>query len=195
SIEAIRRCLERARVQVEEITHLIFVSTSGLSTPSIDAHIINELQFNPHIRRTPVFGLGCAGGAAGLGQAARLASRPEEKILLVAVEISSLTFQRDDFRKSNLVATSLFSDGAAAVLLAGNGEYTGRPRVIDSQSTIWPGTIDLMEWDFSSKGLQVIFSKKIPEVIETNLSENMAGFLGRHQLRLQEIDHFILHPG
>lgn len=129
SRQAVSDCLKQAGARPGDVDHLIFVSTSGLSTPSIDAHLINEMGFSNSIRRTPVFGLGCAGGAAGLSRLHDLCRVPgQDCVLLVAVELCSLTFQFQDFSKANLVASSLFSDGAAAVLMTRGGfDSNGAP--------------------------------------------------------------------
>ena len=196
SIEAIEDCLNRAGVGPEQIDHLIFVSTSGVSTPSIDARIINKLRFDSHIKRTPIFGLGCAGGAAGLSRCHDLAKgAPEERILLVSVELSSLTFQFQDYSKSNLVASALFSDGAAAVLVCGDQCAEPGIQVVDSLSTLWPNTLDVMGWDFSETGLSVIFSPEIPRILATHIKATLCEFLKRNDLSLKDLSHFIIHPG
>lgn len=244
SRQAVCECLKGAGAQPSDVDHLIFVSTSGLSTPSIDAHLINELGFSSGIRRTPVFGLGCAGGAAGLSRQRDLCRVPgQECVLLVTVELCSLTFQFRDFSKANLVASSLFSDGAAAVLMtrgdfsangapssptpsgralqagtassqerpapqdaparqdssspcqAGRQEARVRARVLATCSTIFPDTMDVMGWDFSENGLGVIFSRRIPQLIGRHIRENITTFLKGQGLGLEDISHFLVHPG
>ncbi len=196
SAEAIQQCLDPVGLKPSDIDQILFVSSSGLSTPSIDARLANSLGFKKHIKRTPIFGLGCAGGASGLSRAGDLAkSVPGQRVLLVAVELSSLTFQFQDFSKSNLVASSLFADGAAAVLVqTENGSTTG-PQILATQSTIWPSTLHIMGWDFSETGLSVIFSRQIPKLIQQHIRENIDGFLKPQGLELSDIDHFIVHPG
>jgi alkylresorcinol/alkylpyrone synthase len=123
---AVTEALARAHVAPSDVDHLILVSTTGIATPSLDARLMNRIPFSPHMRRTPIWGLGCAGGAAGLARAAEWASlHPGARVVLVAVEICSLTFQADDLSKSNLVATALFADGAAAVVLGSDGGGRG----------------------------------------------------------------------
>ncbi len=145
SIEAIEDCLEKARLGPNDIDHLIFVSTGGMSTPSIDAHIINKMKFGPHTKRTPIFGLGCGGGAAGLARCLDLArGSSRERILLVSAELSSLTFQHKDFSKSNFVASALFSDGVATAVVCGHECPEEGIRMVDTYSTLWPDTLDIM---------------------------------------------------
>ena len=196
SSEAIQNCLEPQGICPSQVDHLLFVSTSGLSTPSVDARLINRLAFDRHVCRTPIFGLGCAGGAAGLARCQQLAKAdPQVLILLVAVEISSLTFQAGDFSKSNLVASALFADGASAVLVAGDSRGLEGPEIVDTQSTIWPDTLDVMGWDFSSRGLSVIFSKSIPFLLRKFVRENVDGFLSRSGQTISSLSHFAIHPG
>ena len=196
AVDAIRRCLEPLGVHPSQVDHLLFVSTSGFSTPSIDARLINRLGFDSHVFRTPVFGLGCAGGAAGLARSYQLARcDPQALVLLVAVEISSLTFQPGDFSRSNLVASALFADGAGAVLVTGGDRTWEGPEILDAQSTLWPDTLEVMGWDFSSRGLEVVFSKSIPFLLRKVLRENVDGFLSRSKMTIPSLRHFAVHPG
>lgn len=193
--QAASSCLKSCGVDASAINHLIFISNSGMSTPSVDARLINRLGFDLHVRRTPIFGLGCAGGAAGLSHACQVSrADPENWILMVAVELNSLTFQEKDFTKSNLVASSLFSDGAAAALIQCRGIEEG-PRVLAAQSTVWPQTLDIMGWDFTHSGLKVVFSPRIPRLVQEEFKSNIEEFLSGLELGLRDIHHFLLHPG
>ncbi len=190
------RCLENAGITPRDIDYIIFVSTSGLATPSIDARLINLLGMRSDIRRTPVWGLGCAGGAAGISQAYHyLLGHPRERVLLVAIELCGLTFQQNDLSRSNFVATALFGEGAAAVLL--NGDEVDAPGVsiIGTRSTFWPDSLDIMGWNLMNSGLQVVFSQSIPHIVETRARENIEAFLRIHNLELPDIDYLIFHPG
>ncbi len=196
STTAVKDCLAKAGLRPSDIDHLVFISTSGVSTPSIDARMINRLGFGRHIRRTPIFGLGCAGGAAGLSRCWELAkASPSKRILLVAVELSSLTFQHGDFSKSNLVASALFADGAAAVLIGGDETPERGVEIIDTQSTLWPETLDVMGWKFSQTGLQVIFSRSIPHLLKLHIRQNIEQLLQHNGLALKDVSHYVIHPG
>ena len=193
---ASRQCLGLAGCNPEEIDYLVFVSTTGMATPSIDARLINLLNLRSSIHRTPIWGLGCAGGAAGLAHAYHyLLGHPKARVLLVAVELCGLTFQQNDFTKSNFVATALFGDGAAAVLLGGDEVEADGAEIVDTHSTFWPDSIDVMGWNFLNSGMQVVFSRSIPRIVEEKAKANFDEFLERHSLKLTDIDHFILHPG
>jgi alkylresorcinol/alkylpyrone synthase len=199
SVQAAKDCIERADKSIQDIDHIIFVSTTGIAVPSIDSRIINELTMDPHTKRTPIWGLGCAGGAVGLSRARDyVTAYPNERVLLVAVECCGLTFQKEDKSKSNLVGTSLFADGAAAVLIEGEDcalSERNHINIIDTMSTLWPDTQDVMGWDINEHGLKVIFSRDIPTLVHQLLAPNMTDFLGRHGLTGRDIQHFIAHPG
>lgn len=194
--EAAKKCLDAAGIKPESVDYLLYVSTTGLATPSIDARLINRLGMSSHTQRSPVWGLGCAGGAAGLSQAYQFVKgNPKAKVLLVAVELCGLTFQFGDMSLANLTATALFGDGAAAVLVAGEDASKDGVEIIDSQSTLWPDTYEVMGWDIMNEGMQVVFAKSIPEVIRKLMKQNAEEFLAKHGLGLRDITHFILHPG
>lgn len=196
SAQAVRNCLKAAGVPPDDVHHLLFVSTSGLATPSIDARLVQNLGFSSHVRRTPIFGLGCAGGAAGLARCMDLArATPRGRILLVAVEISSLTFQRNDFSRANLIASALFSDGAAAVLVCGDECPEEGTEIVDSSSTLWPGTLNVMGWEFSEEGLSVVFSPRIPTLLTETIAGIVSAFLAGNRLQPRDIQAYVLHPG
>jgi alkylresorcinol/alkylpyrone synthase len=205
---AARACLEQAGLEPADVDHLIWVSTTGMAAPSPDAMLINQLGMGRHTRRTPIWGLGCAGGVAGLARACEYARGfPNQRVLLLSVELCSVTFQWDDRSKRNLIAASLFADGAAAVLVEGDevGGWGSNsptpyppspiPQVLGTQSTLWPDTLDIMGWDMVDTGMQVVFSSRIPQIVQTLMRENVAEFLAPHGLGLDDIDHWVLHPG
>lgn len=207
-IESIRQCLRnssflREPIDDKEIDAIFFISTTGFSTPSIEAKIMNERSFSPHTKRIPIWGLGCAGGAAGLSRAHEYClAYPDANVLVVAEELCSLTFQPGDLSKSNLIGTSLFADGAACALLVGDesslierSNLTFRPVVRGTQSTLMPDSEEVMGWDIKDEGLYVIFSKSIPKIIEDWLKPNVEEFLKRHGLETERISHFVAHPG
>jgi alkylresorcinol/alkylpyrone synthase len=193
---AILECLESADLGPADVDHFIFVSTTGVATPSIDARLINMLQMRNNIKRTPVWGLGCAGGAAGLSRAFEYTRAfPRERALVLALEMCALTFQRRDVSKSNLVATSLFADGAAAVLVTGDHVRAEGPRILGSRSTLWYDSLDVMGWEINDRGLKVMFSKDIPSIVRKCVLPNLLEFLREHDLQLTDLRHIVAHPG
>ncbi|MFL6009374.1 MAG: type III polyketide synthase [Rubrobacteraceae bacterium] len=192
SEKAAQRALDRSGADPEDVGAIFFVSTTGVSTPSLDAKLIFRLGLSEHTRRVPIWGLGCAAGAAGLARAAEHARLyPDQLVLLVGVELSGLTFQRGDLSKSNLISTSLFADGAAAVLL---GSGAG-PEVLGGYSTTWPGTEDVMGWELVETGLKVQLSKSVPQIVQERFRANLTQACASLGLDFEELEHFVLHPG
>ncbi len=195
-LDASRRLLEQQGLKPTDLDYIIYINTTGLATPSIDARLINLLGCRPNIRRTPIWGLGCAGGVAGLSHAYHHAlGHPKEKILLVAAELCGLTFIPDDFSKSNLVATALFGEGGAAVLVAGDETDVPGLEIIGTQSRFYPDSLDVMGWNIVSAGLQVVFAQRIPDIVAANACQDFSEFLEKYSLSLADISAFIFHPG
>ncbi|MGI8866218.1 MAG: type III polyketide synthase [Rubrobacteraceae bacterium] len=192
SEKSARRAMDKAGVEAGEIGAIFFFSTTGIATPSLDSKLIFRLGLSEHTRRIPIFGLGCAAGAATLARAAEYARLyPDQKVLMVGVELSGLTFQRIDRSKANLISTSLFADGAAAVIL---GSGVG-PQVIGASSTTWPDTEDVMGWELIETGLKVQLSKSVPVIVREKLRDDLEAACASHQLDFADLQHFILHPG
>lgn len=187
------KALARAGLGPEAVDALVLVSTSGLATPSLDAHLMERLPFRRDVERLPIFGLGCAGGVLGLGRAAALAcSRPARTVLLLVVELCGLTFRRNDRSKGNFVATALFGDGAAALLLSCQG---AGPAVSGWGEHTWPGSLGIMGWRIENDGFGVLFSRDIPSLVRERMAAVTAGYLRKQGLTLADIDSFVCHPG
>jgi alkylresorcinol/alkylpyrone synthase len=200
STAAIHDCLAKASVGIEDIDYLIFVSTTGLATPSIDARLIHLLPFKKNIRRLPLWGLGCAGGAASLSLAMNLANaEPTATILVVVAELCGLTFVKNDMSKAALISTALFSDGAAAALICGDKSPAtvapNFPRLIASETRTMDESLNVMGWNFSEHGFRVILSQHVPEIVKTFLKESVDKFFEKKELKDVTLSHFITHPG
>lgn len=190
---AAEQALRRAGLAVEDVDAIVVVSTTGIATPSLDALVIDRLRLRRDVRRLPVFGLGCAGGVLGLARAADMAqASPGERVLVLVVELCGLTFRRNDLSKSNIVATALFGDGAAAVLLSTRGDG---PAVAFSAEHTWPDSLDVMGWGVEDDGLRVVFSRDIPALIRNEFRAVLDAVLARHDLTRGDIDRFLCHPG
>ena len=189
------RALDQAGVGFDEIGAIVTVSTTGIATPSLDALLMERMRFPRQAQRLPIFGLGCAGGALGLARAAALATAmPHKPVLLIVVELCTLQFRRDDLARSNIVATALFGDGAAAAVLRGDGMGIG-PAIYASGEHTWPRSLDIMGWEVAEDGLKAIFSRDIPHLVTSELGAVVHEFLARNGLGLAEIDRFVCHPG
>lgn len=178
SREVSEAALEQAGLPAEAVDGIVFVTTTGLATPSLEAHLTNAMPLPADVRRVPVWGLGCAGGVAGLARTADMArAHPESRFLLVAIELCSLAFLRGELSKKMLVAAALFGDGAAAALVAGDELATEGPQVGASRSHLWPDTEDVMGWEVLEEGLGVVFSPEIPGIVEERMPQVVDPFL------------------
>jgi alkylresorcinol/alkylpyrone synthase len=199
SVSAIKDCLNTAHSSLEDIDHIIFVSSTGISAPSVDAHLINELKINRHIKRTPIWGLGCVGGAVGLTRAMEYTKAyPKSAVLVIALEICSLAFQREDYSKSNIVSLALFSDGAAASIVCGDEHVlagSSKISLIDSLSTTYYDSLEVMGWEIVDDGLKAIFSKDIPTIVRKEVKSNIKELLDTNNLSVPDLKHFAVHPG
>lgn len=199
SVKAVEGCIASAGIPKEAVTDLIFVSTTGLATPSLDALIIDKMRLNPRTNRMSIFGLGCGGGVSGFAKACALArANPQAVVLLVAVELCSLTFLRNDFSKSNFIGSCLFADGAAACLITGDAyEHASDSgiRYVASGSRLYYDSQEIMGWDFTDHGFKVLFSPGIPALVAANVRDDVTSFLSEHGLSLSDIRYFIFHPG
>lgn len=195
---AVRAGLASAGLSPADVDHLWFVTVTGVSTPSLDAKLSNRLGLRPGVKRTPIFGLGCMAGAAGVARASDvLRAFPGEVAVMLSVELCSLTFQRDDASIANVVATGLFGDGAAAVVMAGGARTNGAraPRIVATRSVLYPGTEWVMGWEVVDTGFKVALSAKVPEVVEAHVGADVDAFLADHGLARGDVRHWIAHTG
>lgn len=193
-------CLAKAKLQPSEVDALVTVSTTGLATPSLDARLMQRIGFRSDTERLPIFGLGCAGGVLGLARAGAIArARPGARVLLLVVELCGLTFRPQDLAKSNIVATALFGDGAAAVVLKTESESKANgarvPSIRAWGEHTWPDSLDVMGWRIEDDGFGVLFSRDIPTILRRQLGDAMDRFLAKQGLQRADIDGFICHPG
>ncbi|SLN55115.1 Alpha-pyrone synthesis polyketide synthase-like Pks11 [Oceanibacterium hippocampi] len=192
---AAKDCIARAGLEVADIGGIVTVSSTGIATPSLDALLMQRLPFGPDTERLPIFGLGCAGGVLGLARAAALArANPDRIYLLLVVELCGLTFRAGDRSKSNVIATALFGDGAAAALVTCRDGFEG-PAITATAEHTWPDTLDIMGWNVRDDGLEVQFSRDIPTLVRRDMAGILADFLRRHELAPGDIDTFVPHPG
>jgi len=176
-----------------DVRAIVVASTTGIMTPSVDAALTMSLGLSPHVTRIPIFGLGCAAGVSGLARAAELSRLyGGAPVLFVAVEICSVTFQRSDSSKSNIVGSSIFGDGAAAVLVSADG--TG-PEIQHGYSTLFPHTEDIMGWDVTDTGLRVRFSRDIPAFVRAHIPGVLVNAYQAWGISAADVGDIIAHPG
>lgn len=196
SERSVRELLDKAGLTPRDLDHVFFVSVTGLATPSIDARLVNRLGFRADVKRTPIFGLGCVAGAAGIARAADyLRAFPKQRALLLAVELCSLTLQREDLSIPNIIASGLFGDGAAAVLLEGAECKAQGPEVTASTSVFYPDTERVMGWDIVDTGFKVVLNAQVPHLVREHVGRNVTDFLALHETTRKDIHHWIAHTG
>jgi alkylresorcinol/alkylpyrone synthase len=185
--------LRRAGLAPEQVDGIVVASTTGIATPSLDAMLVDRLGLRRDVERLPIFGLGCAAGVLGLARTAALArAQPGTRWLFLVVELCGLTFRAGDQSKSNVIATALFGDGAAACLIS--ADPVG-PSLVGWGEHTFEASLDVMGWDVADDGLKVLFSRDIPNLVRTELGALITGFLARHNLSLSDIAEFCCHPG
>ncbi|MDQ2712068.1 MAG: type III polyketide synthase [Acidobacteriota bacterium] len=195
--KAICQAINRTGVNPDDIGAFIFVSVTGIASPSIEGRLISKMGLNTRMKRMPIFGLGCVAGAAGIARAADyVRAFPGQTCLLLSVELCSLTVQQNDFSAANLISTGLFGDGAAAVLVAG-AEYEGLagPEIVATRSVFYPDTERVMGWDISEKGFSIVLSRDVPDVVRQNLRRDTDEFLQDNGLTRADIGSWVIHTG
>jgi len=193
-VEVAEKALAGAGIRAADVDSVVTVCSTGIATPSLDARVARRIGFRSDVSRVPVFGLGCAGGVSGLSVASRLAqARPGSNVLMVTIELCSLAVRLDEVTKANVIATSLFGDGAAAVVVrAGDG---GKTTIESTGEHLWPGTLNVMGWSVDPLGFGVILRRTIPDFVSNELKPALTQILSRMRLSLADIGRFICHPG
>lgn len=198
--QAIFGALADAGLAPGDVDVVLSTTVTGVAAPSIEARLADRIGLRPDVRRVPMFGLGCVGGAAGIGRMHDyLLGHPDDVAVLLSVELCSLTMQRDDHSTANLIASGLFGDGAAAVIGIGAQRAarigaTG-PRVLDSRSHLYPDTARTMGWDIGSSGLKIVLDAEVPRLVQKYLGEDVRGFLAHHHLARTDVTAWVSHPG
>jgi len=195
---AVSDALAAADIDPGNVDVIFSTTVTGLAVPSLDARIAAMVGLRPDVKRVPMFGLGCVAGAAGIARMHDyLLGRPHQVAVLLAVELCSLTVQRDDRSVANLVASGLFGDGAAAVVAVGDTHPKADmgPRVVDTRSHLYPDTQRTMGWDIGSSGLTIVLDAQVPTLVEQYLGTDIKDLLADHQLSVGDVAHWVAHPG
>ena len=194
--KALCGALTRAGFSPADLGAFFFVSITGISSPSIDARLINRMNLPVNIKRVPIFGLGCVAGAAGISRAADyVRAFPKQVAAVLSVELCSLTLQQDDLSVANLISSGLFGDGAGAVLVSGAEREADGPKILATRSVFYPNSEHVMGWDISEKGFRIVLSREVPEVVHQHLASDVDAFLADEGFSRADIGSWILHTG
>jgi alkylresorcinol/alkylpyrone synthase len=203
--QAVQKALDQAGLEPSDISAIFFTSVTGLACPSIDARLVNLMNFPKDIKRTPIFGLGCVAGAAGISRTVDyVRAYPKQYAILLSVELCSLTWQENDASMAAIVASGLFGDGAAAVVVAGEETPHGKrptsvqepcPRVVATKSTFYPNTEHLMGWNINQSGFNIVLSAEVPDLVNSELKRTVEDFLSENNMNMHQICSFIMHSG
>jgi alkylresorcinol/alkylpyrone synthase len=207
---ALTNALDEAGLAPSDVDYVLFTSVTGISAPSIDALLVSRLGLRPDVKRIPSYGLGCVAGAAGIARVNDyLVGHPDEVGVLLSVELCSLTLQRDDASMANFVATGLFGDGAAAVVMVGDNRVStpapvatepgvpsnGGPRIVDTRSFFYPDSLDVIGFNATGTGFEIVLTAGVAEVIAQHFPANAADFLASNGLGISDIGAWFAHPG
>ena len=198
--EAVKAALEQAQISADEVDFVLFTSVTGVSAPSIDALLVPRLGLRSDVKRVPMFGLGCVAGAAGIARLDDyLVGHPDGVAVLVSVELCSLTVQRDDDSMANLVASGLFGDGAAAVVMVGADRASRRAdegfEVVGVRSALYPDTRHVLGFNPGETGFRIVLTAGVADVVDDHFGADMTGFLADHAVAVDDIAMWIAHPG
>ncbi len=191
--------LEAAGVAPAAVDAVVMVTSTVLEVPTLDAALVSALGLRDDVRRVPLWGMASLGGAAGLGLAWELVGPGSGTVLVVGVEMNSLTFVRDDQSMDMLVSMALFSDGAAAAVVRAADPSTpgaaGDVELVGRHSTLVPDTAWAMGFGVADTGLRWHLAPNVPEVASRWARASIEAAFATVDWSRTDDDHALIHPG
>ncbi|MEU9121147.1 type III polyketide synthase [Streptomyces sp. NPDC048506] len=194
--QALTQALRAAGVQPDEVDAVVSTTVTGLAVPSLEARLVHRIGLRKDVKRIPLFGNACAGGAAGLARLHDyLRAYPDQVAVLLAVELGSLGYLRKDGSMSNIIAASIFGDGVAAVVAVGGNRDEGAtgPHMVDAESFLLPDSEDIVAVEIGTHGFKAVLSPEIPTLTEEHLPKVVQELLGRHGLTADQVASWVVH--
>lgn len=187
---ASRSCLDQVSMKAAEVSHLILVSCTGMVAPGVELQLMQDLGLDEEVERYCIHFMGCYAAFTGLKLADKiLKAEPEARVLLVSVELCTLHFQKD-YSEDNLLANSLFGDGAAAALVMRSDQGL---KMNSYLSQVFREGEQDMAWGIGDFGFEMRLSKYIPALLDKGITELMEVF--EEKFGLSQIQNFAVHPG
>lgn len=211
------KLLQKANLQPQDISLLTSVSLTP-AVPSLEARLMSRIPFSSTVKRMPINGVGCMGGAIGVSRVADyLEGHPNEAAVLFAIELSSALWQgslQADLTSlirnlpenpsvysdiiMNIITAALFGDGCGAVLMVGRNHplaKQGLPQIIDNRSFLIPNTVQLMGLDVVDSGFRNILRPEVSDYVKKGLHPLIHSLLAAHNLEVDNLSRWIVHPG
>jgi alkylresorcinol/alkylpyrone synthase len=195
-----RRALDRAHLAADAVDMIVTTSCTGVMIPSVDAYLVEQMRLRRDVVRLPITELGCASGAAALSRAREhVCAHPDHSVLVMSIELPSLTFQKQDLSMTNLVAASIFGDGAAACVVRGaraqGGNRTAGPVLVDSMCHLYPESQYLMGFELKDGGFHIVLDRDVPHALKGRVRPLVEQLCARNGVAVDDLAFCALHPG
>lgn len=193
--QVLTKALAKTNWEAKSLDYIITVSCTGIMIPSLDAYLINKLNLRQDIVRLPVTEMGCAAGVSGIIYAKKfLEANSNKRAAVIAVEAPTATFQLEDFSMANIVSAAIFGDGASCALLSSYEEDLG-PKIIAEEMYHFYNNEHMMGFQLTNSGLKMILDIEVPDTIAAHFPEIVHPFLAKQNLKIEDVDYLIFHPG